>query len=266
MRARVGPSTHRVDNGVTQIEASLEPKVALVTGGAKRIGAAIVCALHEAGMRVAIHFRNSVHEAEHLRDRLNDQRSDSASSFNADLRDVQQIGRLIENVQAAHGRLDLVVNNAATFFPTPIGSVSVEHWQALLGPNLQAPFFLAQSAAPELARNEGCIVNIVDIYARRPLAHHSVYSISKAGLVMLTRSLARELAPKVRVNAIAPGAILWPEEGLDEATRARVIERTPLERLGDPSEIGKAVLFLVRDARFMTGEIITLDGGRMIGL
>lgn len=251
---------------MTQSQASLEHKVALVTGGAKRIGAAILRVLHEAGMRVAIHCRNSVREAELLRDELNARRSNSASSFRADLRDAQQIDRLVEEVQVALGRLDLVVNNAATFFPTPIGSVDAAHWQDLIGPNLQAPFFIAQSAAPELSRNRGCIVNIADVYATHPLAHHCVYSVSKAGLVMLTKSLARELAPEVRVNAISPGAILWPEAGSDEAAQARVIERTPLERLGDPSEIGKAVLFIARDAPFMTGEIITLDGGRTIGL
>ncbi len=242
---------------------SAADKVALVTGGAKRIGAAISRQLHDDGMRLAIHFNRSRSEADALCASLNARRPSSAAAIGADLKDIEMATRMVDDVISAHGRLDVVVNNASTFFPTPVGGVTEANWEDLVGPNLKAPFFICQRAANELARHTGCIVNIADIYAVRPLEAHPVYCVAKAGLLMLTRTLARELAPKVRVNAVAPGAILWPERGMSEEAQRRVVESTPLRRQGQADEVAKAVSFLVREARFTTGELITVDGGRL---
>lgn len=243
---------------------TLQNQVVLITGAARRVGAATARELHAAGARVAVHCRQSRDEADALCIELNRNRAGSAAVLQADLNDVGQCVRLVAESCALWGRLDVLVNNASTFFPTPIGAVNAQQWDDLFASNVRAPFFLAQAAAPHLKSARGCIVNIADIHAERPLKNYPVYSAAKAGLVMLTRSLACELAPEVRVNALAPGAILWPESGLDAATQSKIIDRTFLKRQGTPEEIAKAVLFLVRDATYTTGQILNVDGGRSL--
>lgn len=243
----------------------IRDKVALVTGGAQRIGAVIVRMLHADGMRVAFQYRKSRAAAQRLRDELNAVRPDSAFLFQADLLRTERLPRLVEKVVAVSGRLDVLVNNASTFYPTPLAAVTEADWDDLTGTNLKAPLFLAKAAAPHLAACRGCIVNMVDIYAERPLKEHPVYCSAKAGLVMLTKSLARDLGPEVRVNAVAPGAILWPERGLDELTRQRIVSRTALKRQGAAEDVARAVLFLIRDAAYCTGQVIAVDGGRSLG-
>lgn len=233
-------------------------RVALVTGGARRIGAAICEALHEAGYRVGIHYRRSRREAEALAGRLQ-----GARGFQADLATVGDCAGLVEAVAGHFGRLDLVVNNASSFFPTGLGSATEVQWDDLMSSNLKAPFFIAQAAAPHLAARGGSIVNITDVHAERPLAGHPIYSAAKAGLAMLTRALARELGPAVRVNAVAPGTILWPESGDGEAARPELLERTALKRRGDPADIAGAVLYLA-EASYVTGHVLVVDGGRSL--
>jgi pteridine reductase len=245
-------------------DKKLTNKVALITGGSRRIGAAIVRQLHATGMRVVIHYHHSETAAHALQAELNNQRSESALLFQADLRHPQKLTSMVRTIIEHYGRLDVLINNASTFYPTPLGKVEEKQWDDLLGTNLKAPFFLSQDAAPYLQETQGCIINLADIYAERPLKSHSVYSVAKAGVVMLTKTLARELGPQVRVNAIAPGAILWPEHDTDEVSKKRVISNVVLKRLGDPSDIAKTVLFLVRDAQYITGQIIAVDGGRTL--
>ena len=240
-------------------------RVALVTGGARRIGAAIVNGLHAQGANVAIHCRQSHDEAVSLRDALNRQRAHSAIVLTADLLDTSQLPGLIEQTLAAFGRLDLLVNNASTFYPTPMGSITSAHWEDLLGTNLKGPLFLAQAAADSLRATHGSIVNMIDIHAQRPLPQHAVYSTAKAGLVMLTKALARELSPEVRVNGIAPGPILWPDGGIDASLQEEIISRTLLKRSGSPEDIVRAVLFFAKDAPYVTGQILAVDGGRSVG-
>lgn len=246
-------------------EQDLSGKVVLVTGAARRIGAAIVTRLHENGARVAIHYRSSVHEAESLAKPLNDTRADSAATFQADLLDLQQITRLVSDVTNWAGRLDCLVNNASSFYPTPVGSITEAHWEDLIGSNLKAPLFLSQAAVPHLRERSGVIINIVDIHAERPLRNHSVYGPAKAGLAMLTRSLAKDLAPHIRVNGVSPGAILWPEDGMNDAAQQSILRQVPLQRPGEPDDIAGCVLYLIRDATYVTGQIIAVDGGRSIG-
>ena len=242
----------------------LEGRVALVTGAAQRIGAEIVRTLHGQGMRVALHYRRSREPAEALAAELNGTRPDSVALFQADLLAVGRADRLVEKVLAAWGRIDVLVNNASSFYPTSIGCVTDEGWEDLIGTNLKVPFFLAQAAAPYLRLARGCIVNLADVHGLKPLTEHTVYSVAKAGLIMLTRALAAELGPEVRVNAVAPGAILWPEQGHDEVTRQRILSRTALKRQGTPADVARAVLFLVRDADYITGQILPVDGGRSV--
>lgn len=218
----------------------------LVTGGARRVGAEIVRTLHAAGANVAVHYRNSAADATALVAALNDARPRSATGI------------------AAFGRLDVLVNNASTFYPTPLGEISAAHWDDLLGTNLKAPLFLSQAAAGALRAAQGLIVNIADIHGQRPLRHHTTYSIAKAGLVMLTRSLARELAPEVRVNAIAPGPVMWPVGGADEALQAEIVARTALKRLGSPRDVALAARYFAVDAPFVTGQVLAVDGGRSV--
>jgi len=246
-------------------EQTLNDKVILVTGAARRIGAAIVTRLHENGARVAIHYRGSADDAESLADNLNSVRAGSAACFQADLLDINSIKPLVDAVVEWGGHLDGLVNNASSFYPTPIGSVTEIQWDELIGSNLKAPFFLAQAAAGQLRDNKGAIVNIVDIHAERPLRDHAVYGSAKAGLAMLTRSLAKDLAPDIRVNGVAPGAILWPENGMTEVVQKSILEQIPLARAGDPQDIAGCVLYLLRDATYVTGQIIPVDGGRSIG-
>lgn len=241
-----------------------EPPVALITGGAKRIGAAIARRLHAGGYNVIVHCHRSVDEAKRLCDELNDQRPDSAQTFSQDLVTDLNPAEFIAGSLVFWQRLDLLVNNASSFFPTPFGDITADHWEDLVGSNLKAPLFLTQAAAPELRRTGGSIINIVDIHANRPLKGYPLYSIAKAGLVALTRATARELGPDVRCNGIAPGAILWPEEPHYTAEHQAVIDRTVLKRPGEPTDIAESVWFLARQAPYITGQIITVDGGRTL--
>ncbi len=244
---------------------SLHGKVALVTGAARRIGASIAGTLHAAGANVAVHYRESAADANTLCASLNILRPGSAIALQADLIESGGPEGLVDSAIQWSGNLDILVNNASTFYPTPLGDIGANAWEDLVGSNMQAPLFLAQAAAPHLRARAGNIVNIVDIHARRPLRHHHVYGAAKAGLAMLTRSLAKDLAPEVRVNGVAPGAIAWPEDGMSESVKKNIIAQIPLGRTGEPADIANAVLFLVRDATFVTGQIVSIDGGRSIG-
>lgn len=246
------------------IRARLDGRTALVTGAARRIGAQIARTLHAAGMNVCIHYRSSAREARALRDELLAARADSAELVQADLLDTAALDSLALRAQRRWGRLDALVNNASSFYPTPLASVSEAHWDDLFGTNLKAPFFLTRAAAQHLAEAKGCVVNIVDIHAERPLENHPVYCMAKAGLAMMTRSLARELGPAVRVNGVAPGAILWPERDLSGEDRDEIIARCALGRPGEPADIAETVLWLVAGSRYMTGQIVAVDGGRSL--
>ncbi len=242
----------------------MKGRVALVTGAAKRVGAAIARRLHAAGASVALHYRGAKVDAVKLEAELNAQRDGSAFCVKQELLEEGAAEALIDAVMKRFGRLDLLVNNASMFYATPVGRIKAKHWSELVGSNLRAPLFLSQEAAPHLAKSKGSIVNIVDIHAERPLKSYVVYSIAKSGLAALTRSLALELAPKIRVNGVAPGAIAWPEDGqFETAERRRVVATTPLARVGDPADIAQAVHFLVT-APFVTGHIIAVDGGRSV--
>lgn len=240
--------------------------VVLVTGGARRVGAAIVRHLHAAGSDVAIHYRSSGEEAEALAQELNAIRAESAATFAGALEDDATPDVLVAAVLAHFGRLDGLVNNASAFYPTPIGATTTAHWNDLFAANARAPFFLSQAATPALRKARGAIVNIVDIYAERPLAGHVVYSMAKAALVMLTQALAKDLAPEVRVNAVAPGAILWPESGKPEEAAEALIAKTPLARKGEPADVAEAVRWLLIDAHYTTGQVIRVDGGRALSI
>ena len=245
----------------------LAGKAALVTGAARRVGARIVRALHAEGMNVAVHYHASEEAAHALQAELQASRPDSVLLLRGDLLNGPKLlQNLVYETTEAFGRLDVLVNNASSFYPTPVAEATEKQWNDLVGTNLKAPFFLAQAAAVPLKASGGCIINITDVYAERPLKNHPIYSAAKAGLLMLTRSLARELGPAVRVNAISPGPILWPEDGADEVTKQRVISRTALKRMGKPDDIARAVVFLVRDAGYITGQVIAVDGGRSIVL
>ena len=244
---------------------TLNGQVALITGAAKRIGAAISRRLHEHGANVAIHYRDSSDEANALCDELNATRLDSAMPLRADLSDTNAFPELINSITKWHGQLDILINNASSFYPTPTGQISDADWDNLIGTNLKAPLFLAQAALAPLRSSRGVIVNIVDIHAQRPLRNHAVYGAAKAGLAMLTRSLARDLAPDIRVNGVSPGAILWPETDLSDAAKKSILGQIPLGRTGEPEDIAGCVLYLVRDAIYVTGQIIAVDGGRSIG-
>lgn len=243
-------------------------KVILVTGGAKRVGAAICRRLHAAGANIALHYRSSNTDALALRDELNTQRADSVLCVKADLLDLHDLPALVNDTVKHFGQLDGVVNNASSFFPTPLVEIDEAQWVDLIGTNLKAPLFLAKAAAAELRKHKGAIVNIVDIHAERPMHGHLVYSVAKAGLVALTKGLAQELAPQVRVNAVAPGVIIWPEQGEWDSPerRQQIVEHTLLKREGDPDDIAKAVLFLLSNAPYITGQVIAVDGGRSINL
>ena len=245
--------------------SELSGKVALITGAARRIGASVATRLHAAGASVAIHYRGSAAEAAALAAELNALRADSAATFQADLNDTAALPELVAAVVAWGGRLDVVVNNASTFYPTPPGEITVADWDDLVGSNLKAPLFLSQAALAELRKARGVIINMIDIHAQRPLKDHTVYGPAKAGLAMLTRSLAKDLAPEIRVNGIAPGAILWPEDEMTDATKQSILDQVPLGRPGDPDDIAGCVLYLVRDATYVTGQIIAVDGGRSVG-
>lgn len=238
--------------------------VALITGSARRIGAAIAQKLHGQSYNIALHYHHSAREANQLKDQLNLLRANSAVALEADLNQLTDITQLIQTATTHWQRLDVLINNASSFYPTPVASATAEQWDDLLNSNLKAPFFLAQAAMAELQKNQGCIINIADIHADRPLKNHSIYCAAKAGNVMLTKSLARELAPAVRVNGIAPGAILWPEQAskLSDTNKQDILSRIPLARQGSAEDIAQTVLFLVQAAPYITGQIIAVDGGR----
>jgi pteridine reductase len=243
---------------------SLSGKAVLVTGGARRVGAAIARRLHAAGANVLLHYRDSESDAAKLEAELNSARAKSASRVKAELLAPIAPRALVSAALQSFGRLDLVVNNASSFFPVELGAIEPSHWEELVGSNLRAPLFICQEAAPELAKRDGAIVNIVDIHAERPLKGYALYSIAKAGLAAMTRSLAVELAPRVRVNGVAPGAIAWPDDNqFDSAERNRIIATTPLARMGSPQDIAQAVHFLAA-APYVTGQIIAVDGGRSV--
>jgi pteridine reductase len=245
---------------------NLHGKVALITGGAKRIGAADSRMLHAAGMNVIIHCRSSRDEAEALAAELNKIREHSAQMLQLDLDRSDQLAGLIEQAVAIWGRLDALINNASSFYPTPVGSITEGDWDNLMGSNLKAPLFLSQAAAPHLKKTGGCIINMVDVHAFKPMRKHPVYCAAKAGLAMLTQSLARELGPEVRVNGVAPGAILWPDNEMPDETKQLILDRTALKRPGKAEDIAKTILFLVRDADYITGQIISVDGGRSLNI
>ena len=246
----------------------MQGKVILVTGGAKRVGAAICRRLHAAGASIALHYRSSVPEALAVQAELQAMRLGSVLCVQADLLDPDAISRLVHDTVQHFGRLDGLVNNASSFFATPLGEIDERCWHDLIGTNLKAPLLLAQAAAAELRRNHGAIVNIVDIHAERPMRGHLLYSVAKAGLTALTRALAQEMAPQVRVNAIAPGVIMWPEgtEWLDEEQRRKIIAHTLLKHEGEPNDVARTVQFLLNDAPYVTGQIIAVDGGRSINI
>lgn len=243
----------------------LAGKVALITGGAKRLGNAVAHALHQQGAQLVIHYRSSQASAETLVTELNALRPHSAVALYCDLLDTPALAELIRSTIQQFGRLDILVNNASSFYPTPIGSISEQQWDDLLGSNLKAPLFLAQAAAPHLRAAQGLILNMVDIHAHRPLPEHTVYCLAKAGLVMLTKSLARELGPDIRVNAIAPGPVLWPEQEMSSGLQQEIISKTALKRQGTPQDIALAALYFAKDAPYVTGQILAIDGGRSIG-
>jgi len=243
----------------------LDGRVALITGGAHRLGAAIARTLHAEGMQIVVHYQSSEAAAHALQAELHAIRPESVMLVRGDLSHGDKLARnLIFETVESFDRLDVLVNNAARFYETPMGGVTEQQWDDLFNTNLKAPFFLAQAAAPHLKKGGGSIVNIADVYGMRPLPGFPVYSMTKAGIVMLTKALARELSPEVRVNGVAPGAILWPERGLDEMSKQRIISRTLLKRGGEPEDIARAVLYLVRDATYTTGEVLTVDGGRTV--
>lgn len=246
--------------------SSEKRRVALVTGAAARIGAAIAERLHARGCDVLLHFNSNRDGADALAERLNAARPGSVAAVGADLSLPGEIDALAERVRGMHGRLDILVNNASRFYPTPVGETQAWQWEDLLNSNLRGPYFLVQALLPELRTAGGSIVNIIDIYAERPLDQHPAYCISKAGLAMMTRSLAAELGPAVRVNGVSPGAILWPEHEPAAAEKQNILGRTALNRLGDPADIASAVAYLALDAPYVTGQILAVDGGRSLSI
>jgi pteridine reductase len=248
------------------MEKGMQGKVVLVTGGAKRVGAAICRHMHAAGALIAVHYHNSAPEARALCDDLNALRAESAAEFQSDLLELDELRQLVKAVIEKFGRLDALVNNASSFYATKLADVNEQQWHDLMGTNLRAPLFLAQAAAEELRRCRGCIVNIADIHAERPMQGHLLYSVAKAGLAALTRALAQEMAPEVRVNAVSPGVILWPEDWTDEEQRRKIVAHTLLKREGEPQDIARAVYYLIHDAPYVTGQIIAVDGGRSVNI
>ncbi len=241
----------------------LQGKTALITGGAARLGAMSARFLHAAGAHVIIHYHSSVQAAHDLQSELEGRRRESASLIQGDLLDFSCLSRLITDCLEISGQLDILLNNASNYFPTPVAEASEAQWDSLFGVNAKAPFFLARAAAPSLRRTQGCIINMVDIHAERPNLGYPIYSMAKAANAMMVKSLARELAPQIRVNGVAPGAILWPEGNAGEHSKARSLPRIPLQRAGKPENIARTVLFLAT-SEYITGQIIAVDGGRTV--
>jgi len=246
----------------------MQGKIVLITGGTKRLGAAICRKLHTVGMNLMVHYRSSEREARMLQTELNQVRPGSVALVQADLLDITQLPNLVTETIKHFGKMDSLINNASSFSPTPMGEITEKSWDELTGSNFKAPLFLSQAAAPYLKKQRGCIVNIVDIHATWPLKKYVIYSSAKGGLATLTKSLALELAPEIRVNGVSPGPILWPQNGewSDELARQRIIGKTLLKRTGEPDDIAKTVLFLISDAPYITGQIIAVDGGRSVNL
>jgi pteridine reductase len=240
--------------------------VALITGAARRVGAVIARTLHAAGYDVALHYRSSADEAHALAGELEQQRPDSTLLLQAELAELSSLPPMVELLLTRFGRLDALINNASAFYPTPWNSASPAQWNELFASNAQAPFFLSQAAIPALRASRGGIVNLLDIYAERPLADHPLYCMAKAALLAMTRSLALDLGPDIRVNGVAPGAVMWPSEGKAYDDQQAMIQRTPLQRAGTPDDVANTVLWLLRDAPFVTGQIIRIDGGRTLSV
>jgi pteridine reductase len=247
------------------VPSSLLGKTVLVTGAARRVGAVIARTLHAAGANLVLHYRSSADDATALAQQLNTLRPASAALAECDLLETACLPALIETAVKEFGGLDILVNNASTFYPTPLGDITEMDWDDLIGTNLKAPLFLAQAAASRLHEAHGLIVNLADIHGVKPLRRYPVYSIAKAGLIMLTRSLARELGPHVRVNAVAPGPVMWPEDGLDSALQEKITQRTALKRAGSAEDVAGACLFFATGAPYVTGQVLAVDGGRSIG-
>jgi pteridine reductase len=243
----------------------LDGKTVLITGAARRVGATIARRLHAAGANIALHYRNSAVAAESLAVELHQLRSGSVKTFKANLLDLQEIAKLIDAALGSYGRLDILVNNASTFYPTPVGEITAEAWDDLMGTNVKAPLFLSQAAAPALRKTSGLIINLVDIHGLRPLKRYAVYCTAKAALAMLTHALARELAPEVRVNGIAPGPVMWPADAPEPAIKEKIISQTLLQRQGMPEDVARTALFFATEAPYITGQILAVDGGRSIG-
>ena len=239
-------------------------KVVMITGAARRIGAELVRHLHQSGMSIILHYCSSENDATALAKDLNSQRADSVKLLRGDLKEYSNIPDLIKQAASLFGSIDVLINNASSFFPTHINEVNEDIWEDLVGVNFKAPFFLTQAAAAHLRVARGCIINVVDIHADRPLKDYSVYCVAKAGLAMLTKSMARELAPEIRVNGIAPGAIMWPEVQHYENVHQEIIAHTALKREGSPKDVSNAALFLINNADYITGQIIVVDGGRTL--
>lgn len=236
-------------------------KNVLITGAAKRIGAACVRMLHQQGYNIFVHYKSSEQHALALATELNKIRADSVKIMQADLLNRGALLKLAQQAESAWGSLDILINNASVFYPQSVADVSEQDWEVILGSNLKSPFFLCQQLAPCLLARRGCIINIIDIHAQRGLKGYPVYSIAKAGLASMTQILAQELAP-LRVNGVAPGAILWPENDLSQQDKDEILQQIALRRRGTPEDIAKTVLFLAKEAAYITGQIITVDGGR----
>lgn len=248
------------------MSGALQDKVVLITGGARRVGAAISRRLHAAGANLVVHYRSSSADAHALKKELTAQRAQSVALVQGDLLNPANLAGLIKDAVKTFGQLDGLVNNASSFYPTAMGEITEKSWDDLVGTNLKAPLFLSQAAARELKKTHGAIVNIIDIHAEFPMKNYVVYNIAKGGLVALTRSLARELGPEVRVNGVAPGTILWPddESWRDEVSRQRIMNQTAMKRIGEPDDIAKAVEFLLADSPYVTGQVLAVDGGRSV--
>lgn len=249
----------------TNAHGALTGKTALVTGAARRVGATIVRKLHAAGANVVLHYRSSGEAADALARELNETRPDSVVQVEANLLELAELQMLPGIATSNFGTLDILVNNASSFYPTPIGDLTEIDWDDLIGTNVKAPLFLSQAASAALRISNGLIVNIADIHGMQPLSRHPVYSIAKAGVIMLTRTLARELGPSVRVNAVAPGPVMWPEDGMDRELQSRIVDKTALKRPGSPDDVARAVLFFATEAPYVTGQILAVDGGRSAG-
>ena len=248
------------------LKNDLTGKVVLITGGAQRVGAMTARALHAAGANLVLHYRNSRQPALELQTELNQKRKNSVILIQADLLEIANLSVIVKKSVEQWGRLEILVNNASSFYPTPIGTVTENDWDDLVGSNMKAPFFLSQVSAPYLEKHHGCIINIVDIHAERPMEGHSVYNMAKAGLAMLVKTLAFELGPKIRVNGVPPGAIMWPTQEMDDLTKQRIVSRTYLKRKGSAEDIARTVLFLASQADYISGQIIAVDGGRSLYL